>query len=49
MVSWRPWDELLASGAVGGPDEEGDIADLAPADFGVEISAVLAAMREDER
>ncbi len=44
-----PWDELLASGAVRLPEEAGDVADLVPADFGVGATAVLAAMREDER
>ncbi len=44
-----PWDELLASGAVRAPEEPGDLADLAPADFGVQATAALAAMREDER
>jgi hypothetical protein len=44
-----PWDELSASGAVRVPDEEGDITDLPPGDFGVDATAVLGAMREDER
>ncbi len=43
-----PWEELLTSGAVRAPEEEGDVADQAPTDFGVHATAVLAAMREDE-
>ncbi len=44
-----PWEELLASGAVRAPEEQGDVAETAPVDFGVEATAMLAAMREDER
>ena len=43
------FEELLATGRIIPPSEPGDIADEEPEDFDVDASAVLAAMREDER
>jgi prevent-host-death family protein len=43
------WQHLLASGRVVGPTQDGDVLDEAPADFGIDGSGALAAMREDER
>lgn len=43
------WSELIASGRVSPPVEDGDIAQERPGDYGVDASAVLAAMRSLER
>jgi prevent-host-death family protein len=43
------WQSLLASGRVSPPSEDGDVLDEAPADYGIDASAALAAMRDDER
>ncbi len=43
------WPHLLASGRVVPPTEDGDVLDEAPKDFGIDASATLAAMRENER
>jgi prevent-host-death family protein len=43
------WQDLLASGRVTPPTEDGDVLDEAPGDFGIDPSGTLAAMREDER
>ena len=44
-----PWEQLILGGRIIPPSGEGDIADAAPADFGLDASARLAAMREHER
>jgi prevent-host-death family protein len=43
------WQHLIASGQVLAATDGGSVLDDPPADFGVEASAQLAAMREDER
>jgi prevent-host-death family protein len=43
------WQDLLATGRVMAPTEEGDMLDEAPSGFGIDASAALAAVREDER
>ncbi len=43
------WQDLVASGRVIGPTEEGDVLDEAPSDYGIDASAGLAQVREDER
>ena len=43
------WQDLLASGRVMPPTEDGDLLDETPNDFSIEASGTLAAMREDER
>jgi prevent-host-death family protein len=43
------WQDLLTSGRVVSPTEDGDLLDEAPSDFGIDASAKLASMREDER
>ncbi len=48
-VSADAWTDLVLSGRVVVPDGEVDVADEAPADYGVEASGVLVAMREEER
>jgi len=43
------WQDLLASGRVTRPTEDGDVLDESPSDFGIDPSGTLAAMRKDER
>ena len=43
------WQNLVASGQVIPAALEGDLVDDAPGDYGIDASARLAAMREDER
>lgn len=43
------WQNLLASGRVAPPTEDGDVLDETPSDFGIDPSGTLTAMREDER
>ena len=43
------WQDLLSSGRVVPPTEDGDALDEAPSDFGIDASARLTSMREDER
>lgn len=43
------WQALLASGRVSAPTDECDILDEAPSDYGIDASAQLKEMREDER
>jgi prevent-host-death family protein len=43
------WQNLVASGQVIPAALEGDLLDEAPGDYGIDASAQLAAMREDER
>ncbi len=42
-----PWEDLIASGRVTAPEDPGDIADIEPLDFGFDISAELARIREE--
>lgn len=43
------WGDMIASGRVTPAEEDGDIADERPGDYDVDGSAVLAALRADER
>ena len=43
------WEDLLASGRVSAPTDDGGVLVEAPADFSIDASGVLAAIREDER
>jgi prevent-host-death family protein len=44
-----PWDELVASGRVWPPEDDTDLLDEEPEDFGIDASGNLARLREDER
>jgi prevent-host-death family protein len=48
-VRGHEWQDLVTSGRVVAPTEDGDVLDEAPNDFGIDASAGLASMREDER
>ena len=41
-----PWEHLLATGRVMPPSEAADIADEAPADYGIDATGTLATMRQ---
>jgi antitoxin (DNA-binding transcriptional repressor) of toxin-antitoxin stability system len=43
------WQELTASGQVLAVTQDGDLTDEAPLDYGIDVSARLAAMRAKER
>jgi prevent-host-death family protein len=45
----EPWDALLASNRVSQPEDATDLTDEAPADYGLEASAVLRSIRDLER
>ena len=44
-----PWEELVVSGQVIMASGDGNVLDELPGDYGVEVSARLAAIRDDER
>jgi prevent-host-death family protein len=48
-ISGSAWRDLVASGRMIPPEEEGDITDLEPLDLGVSASKVLEGLREHER
>ncbi len=48
-IRGNEWQDLLASGRVIPPTEDGDVLDEAPNDFGFDASGILAAMREEDR
>ena len=43
------WEDLLASGGVLPPSDAVDVADEAPADYGLDATGALAAMRQPDR
>ena len=43
------WDGMVAAGKVTLAEDDVDVADEAPADYGIEASSVLASMRVEER
>ena len=43
------WDDLVASGRVTPPAADGDVADEAPGDYGIDASGTLRSMRDIER
>ena len=44
-----PWTTMISVGRVTPADDDGDIADDAPRDYGIDASALLADMRAQER
>lgn len=48
-VSADPWKDLLASGRVVQPEGEADLLEEPPRDYGVDASAQLARIREEQR
>lgn len=48
-VTGDPWADLVASGRIALAEDDADVADDAPVDYGVKASATLASMRADER
>ena len=48
-VAVDPWSDMIASGRVTPAEDDGDVADESPVDYKVDASAVLAAMRAEER
>jgi prevent-host-death family protein len=44
-----PWADMVAAGRIALADDEADVADEAPADYGVDASSVLASMRAEEQ
>lgn len=48
-VTADAWTDMIASGKVTPAENGGDVADEMPGDYEVDASAVLAAMRADER
>jgi len=48
-VNSDAWTAMVASGKVTVADDPADVADEPPVDYGVQASAVLAAMRTQER
>ena len=43
------WADMVAAGRVTLADDAADVADEAPADYGIDASSVLASMRAQER
>ena len=43
------WADMVASGRVTPAEDERDVADDAPVDYGIDASETLTAMRADER
>jgi prevent-host-death family protein len=48
-VTGDTWSDMIAAGKVALAADEADIADEAPAAYGIDASSGLAAMRTDER
>ena len=48
-VQASAWDDLLTSGRVSPPEDDLDVADEEPVDYGVDASSRLRAMRDLER
>ncbi len=48
-VTGDAWADMIASGRVTPAEDDTDVADEMPADYDVDASGVLAAMRSDER
>jgi prevent-host-death family protein len=48
-VHGNAWDDMIASGLVTPAEDDTDVTDELPADYGVDASAALAVMRADER
>jgi prevent-host-death family protein len=48
-VTADSWNDMIAARKVVLASDDADIADEAPADYGIDASSALAAMRADER
>ncbi len=48
-VTTDAWADMIASGKVTPADDETDVADEMPGNYDVDASAVLEALRADER
>ena len=48
-VTADSWSDMIAARKVVLAADDADIADEAPADYGIDASSALAAMRADER
>lgn len=48
-VHTDPWDDMVASGRITPAEDATDVAHEPPGDYEVDASAVLAAMRDNER
>jgi prevent-host-death family protein len=48
-TSRDPWQDLIASGRVLAAASNGDVTADAPGDYGIDASARLTAMRDEER
>jgi len=48
-VQSDPWDDMVASGRVLLADDDSDVLDERPVDYGIDASAALADARADER
>jgi prevent-host-death family protein len=48
-IRTEAWEDMVASGRVTPAEDVTDVADEAPGDYEVEPSAILAAMRAEER
>jgi prevent-host-death family protein len=48
-VTADSWSDMIAARKVTLAGDDADIADEAPADYGIDASSTLAAMRADER
>lgn len=43
------WAEMIATGRIGVPDEDGDVLDERPVEAAWDVSGALRALRRDER
>jgi len=48
-IGGTQWEALLASQRVALPTDQADVSDEQPADYGIDASGALQAMREAER
>lgn len=48
-VTTDDWADMMASGKVTPAEDDADVADEKPGEYAVDASAVLAALRADER
>ncbi len=48
-VTTDAWADMITSGKVTPAEDQTDVADEVPGDYDVDASAVLAALRADER
>lgn len=48
-VQSDPWADMVAAGRIALAEDDADVADEAPSDYGVNASAALASMRAEEQ